>query len=128
MSPKVAADQEIRMEIWRSFVGVLRSYAAVVSPPVSVHSVEVGRVGDVVLDAGGAYMSFAFDAAEGGGSLRLLVASRLEVEEQFGLGTNGIISFRNASGDSPEELDHAAIRLLGSLTKAVNRDKIEVMA
>jgi hypothetical protein len=73
-------------------------------------------------------MSFAFDAAEGCGSLRMLVASRLEVEEQFGLGSNGTISFRNASGDFPEELDHAAIRLLGSLTKAVNRDKIEVMA
>jgi hypothetical protein len=116
------------MEIWRSFVGVLKSYAVVASPPVSVHSVEVGRVADVVLDAGAAYMSFAFDAARGRGSLRMLVASNVEVAEQFALGADGTISFSDASGDSPEELDHAAIRLLGSLTKAVNRDKIEVMA
>jgi hypothetical protein len=119
---------EIRMEIWRSFVGVLKSYAVVANPTVHVHAVEDGTIGDVVIDAGAAYLSFAFDATGGLGSLRLMMASDIEAEERFELGADGTISFDGESGGVPEELDHAAIRLLGSLTRAANRDKTEALA
>ena len=127
MSRNAAAQAEVRMEIWRSFVSVLKSYAAVARPPIVVHSVEVGPVGDVVLDGGPAYVSLAFDAVGGRGSLRLMMASHIEAEERFELGADGTICFDGEPGSIPEELDHAAIRLLGSLVRA-SRERAEALA
>ncbi len=122
------AEVGIRMEIWRSFVGVLRSYAAVASPAANVHSVEDGTVADVVLHSGTAYLSFAFDAADGRGSYRTISGSQIETEERFRLHTEGTIAFDGVSDALREDLDHAAIRLIAALSSAAHRDRIEVLA
>jgi hypothetical protein len=124
MTLAAASEVHVRAEIWQSFVGVLKSYAAIAGMSGDVHAVSEGEVGTVIVESGPAYLSLAFDAEQGRGSYRLVTSNTVEIEEQFRLNSDGTISTGGSSGE--EDLDHAAIRILALLAGV--QKSIEVLA
>jgi len=114
---------EVRAELWRSFVSLLKSYAAAASLNGLEHGVLVLTENSLQVAAVPGTLSVAFYQALGRGVWSVAVNSELE-KGTFELHLDGAVSL----DERVVEMDHAAIELISSLSTAANRNRIEVLA
>jgi hypothetical protein len=126
MTLAIASDAAVRAEIWQSFLGVLKCYAAVASLSATPHLVLAENSDSIVIASGSTSLSFNFDPEAGEGSWTLKSGSAADQDGLFALGANGMLTYDGPAGRVAEDLDHAAIRMVGLLTSTATRHEIEV--
>jgi hypothetical protein len=114
---------DVRAELWRSFVSLLRSYAAAASLNGLEHGVLVLTENSLQVVAVPGTLSVAFYQALGRGVWSIAVNSELE-KGTFELHLDGTVLL----DDRLVDMDHAAIELISWLSRAANRNPIEVLA
>jgi len=116
------ATPDVRAELWQSFVGLLKAYAAAAALGGKEHGVLVLTENSLQIVAAPEMLSVAYYQALGRGVWALTSGSDME-RGTFEVNLDGTISLEEALID----MDHAAIQLVASLTHAANRKQNEVL-
>jgi len=114
-----SSDSEIRIQLWDSFLSLLKSYAAAASLHGVRHEVVAVSECEAFVTAGTRVLDIWCYPDSGRGDWAI-GRSTAESAGEFLLNTNGTI----ALGDSTMDMDHAAIQLIASLTTAARLDEV----
>jgi len=120
MKHKPAPD--VRAELWQSFVGLLKAYAAAASMGGHEHGVLVLTETSLQIIAAPETLSVAYYQALGRGVWALTSGTDMN-RGTFEVNLDGTISLEEIAID----MDHAAIQLIASLTSAAKQNQIEVL-
>jgi hypothetical protein len=123
MSLAIASDTEIRLQLWDSFVTLLRTYAAAASLHGLAHNVAEIAECEAFVTAGQETLDVWCSAETGTGHWSVGRVSE-DSPSDFQLQTDGTVLL----GNSIVDMDHAAIQLISHLTAAAVRDRVEVTA
>jgi len=119
MTLPVSSDSEIRIQLWESFLSLLKSYAAA----ASLHGgrLEVAAISECeALVSAGTRVLDIWCFPESGGGDWAIGRSTGEPTGDFRLNTDGTIALDGSTMD----MDHAAIQLISSLTNAATLDEV----
>jgi hypothetical protein len=120
MSLPPTTDEQIRIELWSSFLSVLRSYASLQAGQPEV--VAIAEC-EAFMTAGACVLDIWCFAESGRGEWSI-GHPQDDRRGQLSLNTDGTIILDGLSVD----MDHAAIQLIASLISAASRSQIEVLA
>lgn len=119
MTLTASSDSDIRIQLWDSFLSLLKSYAAAASlHGIKQEVVDVSEC-EVFVTAGTHVLDIWCFADSGRGDWAIGRSAGQPVGD-FQLNTDGTI----ALGDSTMDMDHAAIQLIASLTTAARLDEV----
>ncbi len=119
MSLATSSDSDIRIQLWDSFISLLKSYAAAASLHGLKHEVVDVSECEIFATAGTKVLDIWCFPASGRGDWAI-GRSTGEPVGDFLLNTDGTI----ALGGSTMDMDHAAIQLIGSLTGAARLNEV----
>jgi hypothetical protein len=143
MTLAVSSEAELRMELWRSFIGVLKAYAALANP--DAEAFETSNLDDTPysviwskpsMDGRRRFcLNACYDAQKDKGTWwlhaldeprqhKMSFKSLRESLRPFSLNPDGTVSIEGSVID----MDHAAIQLMGWFSNAVKTGNTEVAA
>jgi hypothetical protein len=120
---KAHSRPDVRIELWRSFISVLKSYAAAASLNGFRHGVLELTENSLNVVALSSTLNVGYYAALGRG-VWSVAAQGKQTLGSFELNADGTVFLDGIAVD----MDHGAIQLIGLLTSAAKLDEIEVPA
>jgi hypothetical protein len=116
-------EADLRIELWASFVALLRSYAFAASQHGLSHQVSDIAECETFVTAGGQVLDIWCFPATGIGEWAI-GSFESDPGGEFVLNLDGTVSLNGINVD----MDHAAIDLIGALTKEAGQNRLEVLA
>jgi hypothetical protein len=115
MSLAVVADADIQLELWRSFASVVKSYAAAASMSGTEYHIPELDEEDLQIHAKGQALYLLYHVHTQRGQWSIAGAHGDRQSGSFRMDLNGTFVFEDGALD----MDHAAIELIGRLSKSL---------